>query len=466
MKDKHRKTGSYRHLALAGLMGLSLAAVTTTAQAAAGFDTLSFKPASDHGNYFNVEQSQTLGQWGVAAGVTAEFSDDSLVLKNAAGATVQNIIQKQLSATLGASIGLLDWLNAGVLVSGVPYQQFLTPGTATEDNGARMGDIQVNLKARLLDNKKYPIGLALVPFVTLPTGNEQHFVGNGKVTGGGVLVADTKRFLGERVSFAVNAGAQFREAVTLGSGNSINDQFLYGAGVNVEVAKPVQLIAEVEGWTTFDDFFASDSRNMEVNGGVRFLPGEKRHVQITAGGGAGLMDGAGAPDWRVFTTVAYRHPREEDTAAPQPLPQEPRVEVITTNKIHFAFNKYAIRPESYAVLDEILRNIQGRPEITSVRVEGHTDSIGSDVYNEKLSQQRAESVRQYLVNKGYPAEKITAAGMGEGSPIADNATKDGRAQNRRVEFHLSLPSNSKVKVQKENTSPTFEDGDPGNRRAR
>ncbi len=62
----------------------------------------------------------------------------------------------------------------------------------------------------------------------------------------------------------------------------------------------------------------------------------------------------------------------------------------------------------------------------------------------------------------YPPEKITAVGMGETSPIADNDSKEGRAQNRRVEFHLQLAPGSHVRVQKENApSPTFEEGDPG-----
>ena len=65
-------------------------------------------------------------------------------------------------------------------------------------------------------------------------------------------------------------------------------------------------------------------------------------------------------------------------------------------------------------------------------MQGFTDSIGSEAYNLKLSQRRADSVRQYLVDKGVPASRLDAVGKGEGSPIADNATAEGRAQNRRV----------------------------------
>lgn len=138
----------------------------------------------------------------------------------------------------------------------------------------------------------------------------------------------------------------------------------------------------------------------------------------------------------------------------------PRVEVIRTNKIHFQFDKSDIKPASYPVLDEIVATIKGRSEVTGVRVEGHTDSVGSDAYNQSLSERRAASVREYLVSHGIPSEKVTSAGMGEGSPIADNSTKAGRAENRRTEFHLQISPGSRVRVNKGDSSPTFQEGDP------
>ena len=69
-------------------------------------------------------------------------------------------------------------------------------------------------------------------------------------------------------------------------------------------------------------------------------------------------------------------------------------------------------------------------------VKGHTDSVGSDAYNDKLSLRRAESVAAYLVSQGVDADKVKTAGLGESQPLADNATDDGRAQNRRVEIFV------------------------------
>lgn len=426
---------------------------------AAGFDALKFKPATDQGYYLTVEQSKTLGTMGHAIGFTGDYSSNSLVLRNAAGAQIQQVIQKQVALNLGAALGVTPWLQVGANVGGVPYQEFVTPGTLLQDNGARFGDIGVNLKAQIIDSEKNLFGVAVVPFITFPTGNDNHFTGEGNVTGGGKLVIDTKR-LGDRVSFAVNAGGQARKDVTLTPGaRTVGDQFLYGAAVNVEIAKPLQFIAEVSGSTEFNHFFADNNRDLEIDGALRLLPEEKRNWLITAGGGAGLQQGAGTPDYRIFASVAMRFPKvdaETHTVTPEPI----REEVISTSNIHFAFNKSVIKASSYPILNQILADIQSRPEIQRVRVEGHTDHVGSDEYNQKLSEERASSVRVYLVKQGYPSDKIHAVGAGETNPIDDNTTKSGRAKNRRVEFHLQLPGDSNVKVQKNiDTSPTYEEGD-------
>lgn len=443
-----------------GLFPLRLKAVPS-------FDSISFKPASDHGYYLTNQQSQTLKKGGYSLGVTGEYAAHPFKIKNQDGGLIQEIIRSQINLDFGGSIGLMDWLDVGLVVTGVPFQKFVTPGTLVSDDGARMGDILVNFKAKLLDNEKYPLGLAVVPFMTIPTGNSERYTGNGKVSGGAMVVLDTHR-MGDTVSFAVNAGTQFRERITLpGSDRDLGHQFIYGASTNLAIAKPIHAIIETTGWTTYDRFFSANNNNLEINGALRFYPGgeESYPLAVTVGGGAGILkDNPSAPDWRVFTTVAYRQPKHEEAVVPMPPPPVPEEEVITTNEIHFAFNKYVIKPESHRILDEIFENIDSRPEIEMVRVEGHTDSVGSESYNEKLSQQRANSVRTYLIHKGYPAEKITAVGMGEASPLDDNTTVEGRAKNRRVEFHLQTASGAHVKVKKKSEdSPTYEEGDEESR---
>ncbi len=110
-------------------------------------------------------------------------------------------------------------------------------------------------------------------------------------------------------------------------------------------------------------------------------------------------------------------------------------EILVLPDIHFEFDKAIIKPESYPILDSIARWLLSNPSMI-VEIAGHTDNIGSAEYNLKLSQRRAEAVRQYLINKGVPPERIYARGYGETQPIADNSTEEGRAKNRRVELRI------------------------------
>jgi len=439
--------------ALLGVISLGCL-ISGSAHARKSFDTIGFKPAGDFGHYFVVQGAETLGRWGFAVGLTTEFSNDSLVLRNAAGVRIRDVINHQLALDFAGALGVTDWLNVGLLATVVPIQDFNTaPGVS--DNGFRMGDVRVDAKARILDNKKYPVGLAVIPFVTIPTGNSTHFIGNGKVTGGAVISVESKR-LWDRFSVALNLGSQFRNEVTLSPGTTIDSQFLYGLGLNYAVAKRAELVAELTGWTPWAHLFQSNSRNLEVNGGVRVMP--NKNIALTVGGGTGLQDGAGAPSYRVFLMAAYRHPREEAALIPPPeaaAPEPVKEEVVRTNKIHFAFNQSKILASSFPVLDKIVELIKSRSEIEHVRVEGHTDGKGSDVYNQKLSERRANAVKDYLAAHGIESSKMSAEGKGKSEPIGDNATAAGRAQNRRVEFHLQLSPSAKVKIEKETDAPTY-----------
>lgn len=125
-------------------------------------------------------------------------------------------------------------------------------------------------------------------------------------------------------------------------------------------------------------------------------------------------------------------------AAPAPAPV---VVAPATEKVSFAadaffdFDKTALKPEGKAKLDDLAEKIKGL-NLEAVISVGHTDSVGSDAYNEKLSVKRADAVKSYLAGKGVDASKIYAEGKGEKQPVADNKSSDGRAKNRRVEIEV------------------------------
>jgi len=117
--------------------------------------------------------------------------------------------------------------------------------------------------------------------------------------------------------------------------------------------------------------------------------------------------------------------------------QEPRGMVITlSGSVLFASNQAVLLPEARTRLDQVADVLLTTRE-RDITIEGHTDSQGGDALNMDLSQRRAEAVRDYLVGRGYQADRIKAHGLGKGNPIADNASPEGRANNRRVEIVIA-----------------------------
>jgi OOP family OmpA-OmpF porin len=92
---------------------------------------------------------------------------------------------------------------------------------------------------------------------------------------------------------------------------------------------------------------------------------------------------------------------------------------------------------SEQVLEQLLTFLKENPRVTQLRIEGHTDNVGDDDSNLELSGQRALTVKNWLVNKGIEDKRLLAVGFGETKPVADNTTAEGKAQNRRTEFHIA-----------------------------
>lgn len=116
-------------------------------------------------------------------------------------------------------------------------------------------------------------------------------------------------------------------------------------------------------------------------------------------------------------------------AAPTPAPA-PK---LVLRDVYFDFDKAVLRPQAHEKLDEMAASLKAWGD-GKVEVAGHTDSRGARAYNMKLSLRRAQAVRAYLIGKGIPADRLVAKGYGETRPVADNKTKNGRSQNRRVEL--------------------------------
>ncbi len=118
---------------------------------------------------------------------------------------------------------------------------------------------------------------------------------------------------------------------------------------------------------------------------------------------------------------------------------------IWHQKLYFAFASARLKSESLPILDEMAASLKVRPDIQHITVVGHTDWIGSDAYNQKLSERRSKSCRNYLIQQGIDPGRVVHYGKGESEPIATNETDEGRAKNRRVAFQIEMAPPEVVK---------------------
>lgn len=408
-------------------------------------DAILFDPATDAGRYFNLQDAQTLGQWRFSAGTYFDYAHAPLEVRNTGTGAKTGIVDSLVMAHVQGALGFTDWFSAGVSIPAIVYENYLDPNAlpgAPRETHAGIGDIRLETKFKLLDNNVYPIGVAIVPLMTFPSGNSNYFLGNGKTSGGVRLSVEGN--INHIVWIAMNWGYQYfpgQRQYYVNNADAIMDDLLsYGLAVHGRINDMWSLIAEMYGETIAKNAFGSLRQTpIMANAGARFTPrfhGAVRGLSFTLAAGAGLTKGVGDPNFHIVGGVNYRKPRIVELEEPGAGEVEANMEekIIITQKIHFEFNKAIIRPISYPILDDVVDLLKKNTHIKRVRVEGHTDSVGSDAYNQRLSEKRAMSVVDYLVAHGISRDRLLSAGYGESRPIADNNTAEGRAKNRRTEF--------------------------------
>jgi OOP family OmpA-OmpF porin len=129
-------------------------------------------------------------------------------------------------------------------------------------------------------------------------------------------------------------------------------------------------------------------------------------------------------------------PAATPPAAPaKPAPTPVRQAMVIQADALFDFDKSVLRPDGRKSIDDAVAKMKG-VDLEMVIATGHTDSVGTDAYNQRLSERRAAAVKEYLVSKGIPAAKVTTIGKGESQPVATNKTAEGRQKNRRVDIEF------------------------------
>ena len=567
------------------------------------FDLEGFRPAPNLGDHYlsNFSARPTPhGQWTLE--LFGSFADDPLVaVAESSGDRLGSIVSAQMVGRLLGSVSLFDRLEIGLDVPVILYQDGDTPipgfaDSELPEHDLGIGDIRLVPRFTLYsgETRTDPSGfsIALLAQVFLPTGNAANFQGDGGVRVEPRLALDYALKSGVRIN--ANAGYMLRPEHADFRNLQVSDTLTWGAALDLPLGtKKVHLVPEVYGGAAIEgDAIDAEETPIEAVAALKIMPSEA--FIITLGGGTGINNGFGTPDYRAFMGLSYRHkpdsdpdgdgvlgdadacpddPEDKDDfedsngcpdldndgdglpdtadqcpndaedkdgfeddngcpdldndndgvldaadqcpvepedkdgfeddngcpdldndqddiddthdkcptnaedkddfqdndGCPDPdndndgildaedkCPLKPETfngvedadgcpdeggkvkltceEIAITEQVFFDTGKATIRKVSNDLLNQVGGVLQNAKFITKIRVEGHTDDKGKDDANKKLSQDRADAVRKYLVDLGIAPERLEAVGYGEERPIASNKTNLGRQQNRRVAF--------------------------------
>lgn len=452
-------------------------------------DAERFKPAVTPDGWVNAEGSglrPTGDRW--EFGLFLNYGVNSLVAVDETDDVESQFVAGRLGMDAIVSVTLAEPLVVGV---DVPF--FLGQTGDFDPSFAGLGDLRVVPKFRLVDDRDAAIGLALAPEIRLPTHTGDFSGGARNLVVVPKAMIDHRFRSGIRLGF--NVGVLFRERteffnVAAGSEAAYAAALGYtfgGLGGKTEIG------AEANGAVGLSEQ-DREELPLELLGFVRHVFGNE--WEIMAGPAVGLVAGYGVPTFRGFVGLRYRPtfhdadrdgisdqddrcpnlaedldryqdtdgcPEEDPDADRDGVPDwddrcpgeketingvddddgcpdsgDPRViyeegEFKILDPVHFEHGSAKIDPSSHELLDQVALTAKAHPEM-KVRVEGHTDDTGPEDVNMRLSQQRAESVRMYLVNRGVAAHRVEAKGYGESKPLESGTSDRARSANRRVEF--------------------------------
>ena len=424
--------------------------------------------------YFDLQTIESLQQGNYSIGLFGTF-EKVFTADFVNGNDRERLRLDRYSGILSAAYGILDNLEVGLAVRGVhtdaEVKQTIAGDVSSDDvHETGFGKIRVGLKYRpatfgvpALSTLGFA-GIALEPFVDMQThGSERGlsypYRDQDTVYGINLLMGGQAGPVGVhwRFGYSRTDGSNIDNFLALSSpyngdarGLSDGERISYALAFNFQPGPSLNLIVKGEGdtsvrhpWETREDH--------RVNALAGAIYGFQNGVAVHAAWQVDLHDPipdqrGNDLDYRIIAGVSYSFAKA--VAVPPPLlpppppppapPAERRVERIILQSVHFEFDRSRLTPIGRRVLDEAAQKLQENPSL-SVEIEGHTDSIGTELYNLGLGKRRAEVVKGYLVLRHQvDPKRMMTLSFGETRPIADNRTQEGRALNRRVEFKVLI----------------------------
>lgn len=425
-----------------------------------------FNPITSGLDFVTVQSSETLKPGIFNLGLFLNYAVNSLPYFET-NQSRTNFNDTLLGLDLNAGVGLTDFWDIGISLPQI-LRQTVEDQTGARGEFARTGSTEVRLNTKLRAWGDDSRGVALVASINFNQIQNNPYEGNGAgPTTNLEIVGDTT--IG-RVAIGANAGYRIRSPGTkiLGSqGSPLGNQWLLSGAASYLTDYSTKIIGEIFGSFPAEDGNSNDRRSLTSAEALLGLKHDlNTNLALHAGAGTEISQGLASPDWRIYTGLNYtfgpvfrsilparsKRPQTVTTnqngrATTETVDEEllqvleteqtanGPVERFRTQAILFEFDSDKMVGNYARVLEEL--SIYLRRGFKELIIEGHTDSIGSDAYNAKLSDRRANAIKRYLMQKyGFKAESITAIGYGERRPIADNGNYQGRQLNRRVEFKL------------------------------
>jgi outer membrane protein OmpA-like peptidoglycan-associated protein len=358
---------------------------------------------------------------------------------------------------------------------------------------AGLGDLRIVPKLRLV-NDRDAVGLALAVELRAPTHTGDFNGGARMIQAIPKVIFDHRWVNGLR--FGANVGVAFREDTSFFNVHA-GEEFDYAVALGYRfggIEGKTELGVELAGGVGLTQ---QDSEEIPLEGFFYLRHDPSEEWEIIFGPGMGLLPGYGVPQWRVFFGFRFKPTahdqdsdgiQDEDDFCPKDREDRDRIEdsdgcpeedpdndkdgvpnqdddcpeaketingvddedgcpdsgderVIyeegkfkILDTVKFKTGSAEIEEDSHSLLDQVALTMKANPQVKKIRVEGHTDDTGPNDKNQKLSQARADAVRDYLIKKGVDSRRLKAKGYGEDKPLDDDTTPEARAKNRRVEF--------------------------------
>jgi outer membrane protein OmpA-like peptidoglycan-associated protein len=453
-------------------------------------DSERFKPPVTHDGWATAEGSAVRGtddRW--EFGAYLNYQTNPLVITDADGEITGSLVDGRAGLDLVASATLF-----GPLALGLSLPTYFAQTGDGDPSFAGIGDLRIVPKLRLLDGRD-TVGLAAAIEVRVPTATGD-FNGSDGVTLIPKMIADHMFRSGLHLGF--NGGVAIRKSETLANVEA-GSEIVYAAAIGYRIggiAGSTEFGLEGVGAVGLEE---ADEEEAPLEAFVFLRHFFNEDWQIIGGPAFGIIPGYGVPTVRAFVGVRYtptsndrdadgvgdsedqcpddaedRDGTQDSDGCPDEDPDgdrdgvadyddlcpnaqetingiddedgcpdtgDPRVvyeegEFQVLEPVKFRHGSAELDPESHGLLNQVALMMKANPDLKHIRVEGHTDMTGPEDVNKRLSEERARSVRRYLVDRGVAPNRLQAVGYGEERPVVSGETEEANAKNRRVEFRV------------------------------